>query len=450
MVEIGRSENWIIYSDSGIYIKEGTLSSSAEGSGEQIFFSVEQMSLERYSITAVIEPISGQNSDFWEDPFFYDVPGGSPATDFDLSGFLSWSELNPSSVFYDPGADLVDEISFYLNADSFSEPTEKFRIALYESVTDSAFGIPPVATAEFFIVDDDTVSILGDAKMGETLKIDTTKLDDAVDLDTLSYQWLRGGVEIAGAVEETYTLSAKDVGSEISVLVSYTDGYETSEPLLSPETPPVNGSLKVVGNGEANELLGGAFNDRLDGRGGDDTLKGFKGDDLLLGRNGADTLLGGTGSDVLKGGAGGDQLKGQGGGDSLFGGGGSDTLLGGNGNDTLSGGNGHDTLLGGNGADTLAGGAGRDLVEGQKGNDVLEGGGGRDTFAFNRGDGSDTITDFELGIDHIQIGRGASRLGQLDFEQVGDDVLVSFRNVEIMVENTAVDDLAVSDHFLFV
>ena len=50
----------------------------------------------------------------------------------------------------------------------------------------------------------------------------------------------------------------------------------------------------------------------------------------------------------------------------------------------------------------------------------------------------------------IEIGRGASRFRQIDFEQIGDDVQISFRNVEILVENNTVDDLAVGDHFLFV
>lgn len=88
-------------------------------------------------------------------------------------------------------------------------------------------------------------------------------------------------------------------------------------------------------------------------------------------------------------------------------------------------------------------------MEGGRGSDVLTGGRGTDTFVFQKGHGNDIITDFTIGEDVIQIGRGASRMGQLDFEQQGDDVLVSFANVTILVQNTTVDDLNTSDNFLF-
>ena len=50
-----------------------------------------------------------------------------------------------------------------------------------------------------------------------------------------------------------------------------------------------------------------------------------------------------------------------------------------------------------------SGGAGRDRIEGGRGNDILTGGEGPDTFVFTRRDGSDRITDFELGSDKILI-----------------------------------------------
>lgn len=191
------------------------------------------------------------------------------------------------------------------------------------------------------------------------------------------------------------------------------------------------------------------------------TVKSYGGDDSLSlhGRftidysvflGAGDDTVNGSGDSKVRGGNGNDQISMGGGSDRLFGNGGHDKLVGSGGKDRLLGGGGRDTLFGGTGHDTLSGGNGHDVLKGQKGQDVLKGGSGRDTFVFNRGDGADTITDFELGIDHIQIGRGASRFRQLDFEQIGDDVLVSFRNVEITVENTSIDDLASGEHFLFV
>lgn len=82
-----------------------------------------------------------------------------------------------------------------------------------------------------------------------------------------------------------------------------------------------------------------------------------------------------------------------------------------------------DVLYGGMGADTLAGGRGDDVLHGERatdnhwvggndvmsgGNDKLIGGKGADIFIFHRADPgtkhSDTVTDFELGVDKIRIG----------------------------------------------
>lgn len=184
-----------------------------------------------------------------------------------------------------------------------------------------------------------------------------------------------------------------------------------------------NAAIAGIGNEQNNRISGNEFDNKLGGGAGRDTLKGHVGNDTISGNSGRDKLFGGSGGDTLKGG---------------------------NGNDKVFGGNGSDKVFGGKGSDLLNGGGGRDVLQGQKGSDVLTGGSGRDAFVFNRGDGHDTITDFAVGIDHIQIGRGASRLRQLDFEQRGDDVLVSFRNVEITVEDMTVSEIADSDNFLFV
>lgn len=65
------------------------------------------------------------------------------------------------------------------------------------------------------------------------------------------------------------------------------------------------------------------------------------------------------------------------------------------GDDTLDGGNGNDELRGADNADRLTGGLGDDL---------LSGGFGADLFLFAAGDGHDTITDFQVGSDTLDIG----------------------------------------------
>nr|MDZ8163628.1 calcium-binding protein [Nostoc sp. CmiSLP01] len=55
---------------------------------------------------------------------------------------------------------------------------------------------------------------------------------------------------------------------------------------------------------------------------------------------------------------------------------------------------GDDTLVGTLGGDTINGIAGNDIITGKEDYDLLTGGGGKDIFVFNKGDGTDTITDF--------------------------------------------------------
>ncbi|MEH6524265.1 hypothetical protein [Sulfitobacter sp.] len=60
----------------------------------------------------------------------------------------------------------------------------------------------------------------------------------------------------------------------------------------------------LVGNFNANRIIGFGGNDSIRGETGDDDLLGMQGNDTLLGGDGADTLTGGHGDDVLSGGAG--------------------------------------------------------------------------------------------------------------------------------------------------
>jgi predicted extracellular nuclease len=97
--------------------------------------------------------------------------------------------------------------------------------------------------------------------------------------------------------------------------------------------------------------------------------------------------------------------------DTVNGGAGEDRLSGNNGNDRLFGGDGHDIMSGGNGDDYLSGGSGHDRLDGGRGNDRLEGGIGNDQFVFGRGDGADTILDFDRLHDSIVLQDGVSVAG---------------------------------------
>ncbi|MCY7295253.1 Ig-like domain-containing protein, partial [Alteromonas sp. a30] len=67
------------------------------------------------------------------------------------------------------------------------------------------------------------VVITGDAEIGSVLTADTQELVDEDGLGELSYQWKRGGNDIAEATLATYTVTQDDDGKLLTVEVSYTD-----------------------------------------------------------------------------------------------------------------------------------------------------------------------------------------------------------------------------------
>ena len=61
----------------------------------------------------------------------------------------------------------------------------------------------------------------------------------------------------------------------------------------------------------------------------------------------------------------------------------------------------------------LDGGDGNDVLHGGQGNDLLMGGAGSDRFEFSGLNGTDTIADFQHGLDQIRITGYGAALGQL-------------------------------------
>jgi Ca2+-binding RTX toxin-like protein len=70
---------------------------------------------------------------------------------------------------------------------------------------------------------------------------------------------------------------------------------------------------------------------------------------------------------------------------------------------------GQNFLFGYQGKDQLFGLGGDDFLNGGQGKDQLTGGEGADTFVFTKGSGKDTITDFEVGVDIIQVAKGGHK-----------------------------------------
>ena len=246
---------------------------------------------------------------------------------------------------------------------------------------------------------------------------------------------------------------------------------------------------------EGNDTLrGGHGNDRLYGGAGDDTLTGSSGHDILVGGEGNDRLHGGPGSDiyVFAPGHGHDTIA--------FGGftwgdridlsaftgiteighltiraEGNDTVIDltdhGGGTiriesvspDSLAdghfvfygirGGAGDDTLTGTDGDDLIVGYAGDDVLEGGAGDDTLQGGAGEDTFVYGPDTGNDTIEDFAIGQDVIDLSQlsGVSGFGDLSITADGDDAVIdlsAYGGGTIRLEGVNPADLSVRD-FVF-
>ena len=81
--------------------------------------------------------------------------------------------------------------------------------------------------------------INGTVTEDQVLTVDTSGISDADGLGAFSYQWYRGATMIAGAIGSTYTLGDADVGQQISVEVSFTDGMGTPEIVTSAQVGPV-------------------------------------------------------------------------------------------------------------------------------------------------------------------------------------------------------------------
>ena len=145
-----------------------------------------------------------------------------------------------------------------------------------------------------------------------------------------------------------------------------------------------------AGNG-ADTILAGTGDDSVSGGWGDDWIDAGEGRNMVWGVNGNDTIIGGSDADNIFGGLGRDLLSGGMGNDVIDGGDDADVIDGGFGRDRLSGGTGNDTIRAGAGADTVTGGAGADVF-------VFA-----DAASIGMGVSRDTITDFEAGVDRIDL-----------------------------------------------
>ncbi|MFE1745263.1 Calx-beta domain-containing protein [Coleofasciculus sp. H7-2] len=170
------------------------------------------------------------------------------------------------------------------------------------------------------------------------------------------------------------------------------------------DTAPLN---VINGTSLSETLVGTSLDDRIIGFGGHDTIVGGLGKDRIYGDDGNDTLIGDLNSNVLAGGSMGMD----------------DLIYGGTGSDRINGCGGNDTLYGEAGSDQIWGDGGDDRLYGGLGNDILTGGLGRDIFAVAKGEGTDTIRDFQIGQDYIGL-VGGLKLNQVSIIQQGSNTSI--------------------------
>jgi Ca2+-binding RTX toxin-like protein len=158
----------------------------------------------------------------------------------------------------------------------------------------------------------------------------------------------------------------------------------------------------------------------------DDVFNTGAGNDTIHALGGNDTITDKGGSNVIDGGVGNDWIWVEGNGANLiYGGEGNDTVQASfDANNTIDGGAGDDYLLvHRSGGSPLT----HNTFLGGSGNDQLYGSASTDTFIYSRGDGSDTINDYDYGAqgatDTVQFGMGISS-NDITVSRSGDHLLL--------------------------
>ena len=126
-----------------------------------------------------------------------------------------------------------------------------------------------------------------------------------------------------------------------------------------------------------------------------------------------------------------------------------------NGDDKITGTKFKDKLFGKGGDDVIKGLAGNDTIRGDAGNDKLTGGDGADTFVFGKNSGKDTITDFDVKKDVIEIAKGLNGIKKASdvlkhADQKGKDVVIDLGGGnKITLKDVKISELKKNpgDHF---
>jgi ubiquitin len=152
-----------------------------------------------------------------------------------------------------------------LNADPDYETKPSYSFTVTASDAAGNTIAPTTVTFSITNVNDapiGSVTISGTAEEDQTLTASNTLADEDGITGAITYQWTRGGTNISGATNETYTLVQADVGVVITVVASYTDDLVNSHTVTSANTSAVanvndapTGSVTISGLSRKDQTL---------------------------------------------------------------------------------------------------------------------------------------------------------------------------------------------------
>ena len=205
-------------------------------------------------------------------------------TDTEITGAM---DSNYTLADDDEDATIRVRVSFTDDAENEETLTSAATAAVAAKPNSPATGAPTIS---------------GTARVGETLRADTSGIADADGLDNavFSYQWRAAAADIPGATNSTYILTDADEGKAVTVRVSFTDDAGHEETLTSAATAevaarpnsPATGLPTISGVARVGETLAADTSGIGDGDGLDNVVFGFQWS--AVGGNGGEDIQGAT------------------------------------------------------------------------------------------------------------------------------------------------------------
>ena len=136
----------------------------------------------------------------------------------------------------DQGKTIKVTVSFADDAENEETLTSAATAAVAAKANNTATGLP---------------TITGTPQVEQTLTADTSAIDDADGLTSVSfsYQWLADDADIQRATNSSYTLTANQQGQTIQVRVTFTDDADNEESLTSAATAAVSAKTNNTATG---------------------------------------------------------------------------------------------------------------------------------------------------------------------------------------------------------